>query len=87
MNENQFGVLLENILDKVNAIAEGQSLMEERFEKRFEEVEGSIMSLQKQVNRLETDIKVVKNFVLSTDEKLNKYERRIRGIKQKVAHL
>lgn len=28
MNENQYGVLLDNILDKVNAIAEGQRNIE-----------------------------------------------------------
>ncbi|MBZ4654512.1 MAG: hypothetical protein JG781_1869 [Peptococcaceae bacterium] len=93
MNENQFGVLLENILDKVNAIAEGQKSMEERFEKRFEgiekrldNIESDVQELKSDMKKVKSDVKIIKSFVAALDEGINDHERRITALEKKIAN-
>lgn len=57
MNENQFGVLLENILDKVNVIAEGQIHMGtrlDRIETRLDNVEIKLDNIDMRLDVVET---------------------------------
>lgn len=75
MNENQLGVLLENILDKVNAIAEGQRVLEEKMEKGFHEVKTDI-------KKLKSDSQIIKSFVMAIEDGMNDYEKRIRKLER-----
>lgn len=94
MNENQFGVILESILDKVNGIAEGQKVMAEgqsKLEERFDRLEGKVDRLETKMDNLESDVKMLKNdvkiiksYMVSFDEGLNDRERRITTL-EKVA--
>lgn len=98
MNENQYGVLLENLIDKVNAIAEGQRIMEDKFEKRFDgmesrfdRVETRLDRVKTRLERVEKDIKIVKqdteiikSHLAAIEDSLNDHERRITRLEIKA---
>jgi septal ring factor EnvC (AmiA/AmiB activator) len=92
MNENQLGVLLENILDRVNVIAEGQKNMEARFETRFTTIEKQLATLNTEVKdlkddmkKVKSDVKIIKSFVVAIDEGINDHERRISFLEKQAA--
>lgn len=64
LNENQFGVILENILDKVNAISEGQKILaqgQSRLEEKVDRIEIKVDNLESDVRVLKRDVKIIKS--------------------------
>lgn len=96
MNENQFSVLLESILEKVGVIAEGQRVLEEKMGKRFNEVDRRfdamdrrLGSLEKRTSGIEADIKelkndnkIFKNYLMVIEDGFNDHENRIQGLEK-----
>lgn len=80
MNENQFGVILESILSKVNGLAEGQKVMQEAIETRLDNIETDISGLKTDVTGLKTGVAGLKTDVtgLKTD---------VAGLKTDVARI
>ncbi|HYE82840.1 MAG TPA: hypothetical protein VEG39_11845 [Clostridia bacterium] len=98
MNENQYGVLLESILDKVNAIAEGQRNIEknlndfkdetvqklDKVENRLGKVEDRLDKVENRLGSMEKEIKAVKTYVVGIDDTINQHEKRIQGVEKNV---
>ncbi|NMA14840.1 MAG: hypothetical protein GX930_06345 [Clostridia bacterium] len=84
MNENQLGVLLENILDKVGVIAEGQRILE----KKFETLAQSQQVLEKKFDTLAEGQKTLENKIesLTKSQKLleNKMDIRFNAVEQRL---
>lgn len=84
MNENQFGVMLENILDKVNAIAEGQRNIERDLKsfrdetgQRFDKVDGRLGKVENRLDKVENRLEKVEN-------RLDSMEKEIKAVKTYV---
>jgi len=64
VDENKFGVLLESILDKVDAIAVEQRIMEEKFEGQLSElkkdVDEQLSVLKKDIGEIKHDVQKIK---------------------------
>lgn len=89
MNENQYGVLLESILDKVNAIAEGQRNIERNLNnfrdetgQRLDKVENRLDKVETQMDSMKKEIKAVKKYVIGIDDAINQHEKRIQGVEK-----
>lgn len=80
MNENQFGVLLENILDKVGGIAEGQRSLENKFdnlENKVNKIAADQEIMKQDIKKLKSDTRIIKSYMVAIDDGLNDHERRI----------
>lgn len=73
MNENQLGVILENILDKVDIIAEGQRNLEDKF-----------THLDKKVDKLADGQEKIKDRLTSVEFRLDRVESRLDGVESRL---
>ncbi|MEW6622190.1 MAG: hypothetical protein AB1420_03515 [Bacillota bacterium] len=81
MNENQFGVLLEDILDRVKAIAEGQRVMESKLHN----MENKLHNIESDVKQVKSDVKVIKSYLGAVEDGLNDHERRLLILEKRVS--
>ena len=76
MEEKQrFEILLESLVSKVDAIAEGQSILDSKVDK-----------LDNKFNKLENDMKIIKTYMYAIDDNLNAHEKRIRKLETAIKH-
>ncbi len=73
MNENQLGVILENILDKVDTIAEGQRNLEDKF-----------THLDKKVDKLADGQKKIEDRLTGVEFRLDRVESRLDGVESRL---
>lgn len=92
MNENQFSVMLEHVLDRINAIAEGQKNLEEKFtglEGKFTGLERKMDirfdAVEKRLDRLESSVTEIKRYMAAVDDNLYDHEQRISILEKKAA--
>ncbi|MDX9871861.1 MAG: hypothetical protein RBT41_05545 [Clostridia bacterium] len=91
MNENQFGVILEDINKKFDFLVEGQKCLEEKFDKRMGNLETKVDKLETKVDQLEIKVDklgqemiVIKTFVGRIEDGLNGHEKRIKRLEDAV---
>ncbi len=83
MNENQFGVILEDINKKFDFLVEGQKRLEEKFgglETRMDKLEIKVDKLEIKVNQLGQEMIGIKTFMGRIEDGLNDHERRIKKL-------
>jgi len=83
MNENQVGVILEEVRDMFKTLAEGQRIIENRLGK----VEEGQKSLESDMKKVKSDLQIIKSFVIAADNSFNDYESRIKALEKKTANL
>lgn len=84
MNDNQFGVILESILDKVEVIAEGQRNLDDKvnnlttgqqkIEKRLDHVENKLICVEERLTHVEDRLTCV-------EDRLTHVEKEVKGLK------
>lgn len=74
MNENQVGVILEEVRDMFRTLAEGQGI-----------IESDIKVLKEDVRVLKDDMKQVKVFMAKMEDGFNDHEHRIKCIERKTS--
>ncbi|MDX9872134.1 MAG: hypothetical protein RBT41_06920 [Clostridia bacterium] len=80
MNENQFGVLLEDVRDMVKGLAEGQKVMEERMDnmqKDISDIQQDVKHLDQKMLRFERKLDSVVTYTAQVAEKVTDHEIRI----------
>lgn len=97
MNENQVGVILEEVRDMFKTLAEGQQIIENRLGKVEEgqkalengqkALENSQKLLEADMRKVKSDLQIIKSFVIAADNSFNDYESRIKVIEKKTANL
>lgn len=97
MNENQVGVILEEVRDMFKTLAEGQRIIENRLgkveegQKVLEEgqkvLENGQKSLEFDMKKVKSDLQIIKSFVIAADNSFNDYESRIKALEKKTANL
>ena len=83
MNENQVGVILEEVRDMFKTLAEGQRVIENRLGK----VEEGQKLLESDMKKVKSDLQIIKSFVIAADNSFNYYESRIKALEKKTANL
>ncbi|MDR3542442.1 MAG: hypothetical protein P4L69_15995 [Desulfosporosinus sp.] len=83
MNENQVGVILEEVRDMFKTLAEGQRIIENRLGK----VEEGQKLLESDMKKVKSDLQIIKSFVIAADNSFNDYESRIKALEKKTANL
>jgi len=83
MNENQVGVILEEVRDMFKTLAEGQRVIENRLGK----VEEGQKLLESDMKKVKSDLQIIKSFVIAADNSFNDYESRIKALEKKTANL
>ena len=66
MNENQVGVILEEVRDMFKTLAEGQRIIENRLGK----VEEGQKSLESDMKKVKSYLQIIKSFVIAADNSL-----------------
>jgi archaellum component FlaC len=77
MNENQFGVILEDIRDMFKTLAEGQKVIEESQN-------ALTFKIEKEVDRLERKIDNYMKFTADVSETVTDHENRITTLEETV---
>lgn len=70
MNENQVGVILEEVPDMFKTLAEGQKVLEEGQKVLKEEVK----EIKSEIKTIKQDIKVIKTFMGNIEDGINDHE-------------
>ena len=83
MDENQVGVILEEVRDMFKTLAEGQRVIENRLGK----VEEGQKLLESDMKKVKSDLQIIKSFVIAADNSFNDYESRIKALEKKTANL
>ena len=97
MDENQVGVILEEVRDMFKTLAEGQRIIEKRLGKVEEGqkvlengqkvLENGQKSLESDMKKVKSDLQIIKSFVIAADNSFNDYESRIKALEKKTANL
>jgi phosphotransferase system IIA component len=90
MNENQVGVILEEVRDMFKILAEGQRIIENRLGKVEEGqkvLENGQKLLESDMKKVKSDLQIIKSFVIAADNSFNDYESRIKALEKKTANL
>jgi len=87
MNENQVGVILEEVRDMFKVLAEGQKVIEQdvaelkykvtNLEQNMERIEQKVTRLEQNVERIEVKLDAVVQCTAQTAEKVTDHEVRI----------
>lgn len=97
MNENQVGVILEEVRDMFKTLAEGQKVMEKDIadlkqgqqvmQNDIVELKLGQQILQNRLDSVENDVKFIKTYVMKVDDELNDHERRISSLEMKAVEI
>ena len=74
MNENQVGVILEEVRDMFKTLAEGQRVIENRLGK----VEEGQKLLESDMKKVKSDLQIIKSFVIAADDSFNSMRAELR---------
>lgn len=81
MNENQVGVVLEEVRDMFKTLGEGQKVLENKIDS----LENRMDSMENRMDRIESDVSIIKSYVMKVDDTLNDHEKRITTLEKKIA--
>ena len=97
MNENQVGVILEEVRSMFKTLAEGQQIIENRLgkveegQKALENgqklLESDMRKVKSDMRKVKSDLQIIKSFVIAADNSFNDYESRIKTLEKKTANL
>jgi len=75
------GVLVEELHKDVKAIAEGHSILDNKIDNLQKEMTETKKDLKTELNGLQKDISVVKDYIIGVDTKLNEHEVILKRVK------
>lgn len=96
MNENQVGVILEEVRNMFKTLAEGQQIIENRLgkveegQKTLENgqklLESDLRKVKSDLRKVKSDLQILKSFVIAVDNSFIDYESRIKALEKKTAN-
>ena len=80
---DQFTVVLENIESKVQGIAEGVSMTNEKMDRRFEEIDNKFDKVNENLQLMRTEISLIRHNQITRDE-FKALEDRVFNIEKRI---